>query len=185
MVWCTRRAAAAPGTQTDRRRAPSAPGMLAGRGSHGRKGGAARGRERNLWHQMAAFHATAASPGCHCCRLASPRSVLGRVRCRLWAAPPACLLIARPLPPLQSSNVLLTASGAAKLGDVGLCKRQDRTYLSDVAAIGAFDWRVGLPDPGCSWHCSAARQCRLWKAGMCSLPHCAPGCALGWPCLAG
>lgn len=41
---------------------------------------------------------------------------------------------------VKSSNVLLTASGAAKLGDVGLCKRQDRTYLSDVAAIGTFDW---------------------------------------------
>ncbi|PRW33664.1 serine threonine- kinase receptor R831 [Chlorella sorokiniana] len=41
---------------------------------------------------------------------------------------------------VKSSNVLLTASGAAKLGDVGLSKRQNRTYLSDVAAIGTFDW---------------------------------------------
>ncbi len=36
--------------------------------------------------------------------------------------------------------MLLTASGAAKLGDVGLSKRQDRTYLSDVSAVGTFDW---------------------------------------------
>lgn len=47
---------------------------------------------------------------------------------------------ARPCLAPQSSNVMLTASGGAKLGDVGLSKRQNRTYLSDVGAVGTFDW---------------------------------------------
>ena len=40
----------------------------------------------------------------------------------------------------QSSNILLTAGGTAKLGDVGLSRLQQRTFLSDVAAVGTFDY---------------------------------------------
>lgn len=43
-------------------------------------------------------------------------------------------------PAVQSSNVLLTAGGTAKLADVGLSRLQQRTYLSDVAAVGTFDF---------------------------------------------
>lgn len=41
---------------------------------------------------------------------------------------------------VKSSNVLLSARGAAKLGDVGLSRLLERTHLSAVSCIGTFAW---------------------------------------------
>ncbi|KAL4439258.1 hypothetical protein ABPG77_004160 [Micractinium sp. CCAP 211/92] len=41
---------------------------------------------------------------------------------------------------VKSSNVLLTASGGAKLGDVGLSRLLEKTHLSKVSCIGTFAW---------------------------------------------
>ncbi|KAL4452700.1 hypothetical protein ABPG75_008362 [Micractinium tetrahymenae] len=41
---------------------------------------------------------------------------------------------------VKSSNILLTASGAAKLGDVGLARMLHSTYLSELPLVGTFAW---------------------------------------------
>jgi serine/threonine protein kinase len=42
---------------------------------------------------------------------------------------------------VKSSNVLLSARGVAKLGDVGLARLQTNTYLSDLPQmVGTFAW---------------------------------------------
>ena len=41
---------------------------------------------------------------------------------------------------IKSSNVLLTASGTAKLGDVAFSRVQHNTYLSDLPLVGTFAW---------------------------------------------
>ena len=47
-----------------------------------------------------------------------------------------------PLIALPGLQVLLTSSGAAKLGDVGLARLQTRTTLSDLPLIGTYAWCV-------------------------------------------
>jgi serine/threonine protein kinase len=41
---------------------------------------------------------------------------------------------------IKSSNVLLSASGTAKIADVGLSRQQTKTVLSDLSMIGTFAW---------------------------------------------
>ncbi|KAL4418721.1 hypothetical protein ABPG77_008592 [Micractinium sp. CCAP 211/92] len=41
---------------------------------------------------------------------------------------------------VKSSNILLTASGTAKLGDVGLARILHSTYLSELPLVGTFAW---------------------------------------------
>ncbi|KAI7838770.1 hypothetical protein COHA_007387 [Chlorella ohadii] len=41
---------------------------------------------------------------------------------------------------IKSPNILLTASGTAKLADVGFSKTKPNTYLSTVSLVGTFAW---------------------------------------------
>lgn len=41
---------------------------------------------------------------------------------------------------IKSTNVLLSASGTAKLSDVGVSRTQTKTYLSLAAPVGTFAW---------------------------------------------
>ena len=36
--------------------------------------------------------------------------------------------------------MLLSATGTAKLADVGVSRLQTHTFLSNVALVGSFDW---------------------------------------------
>ncbi len=41
---------------------------------------------------------------------------------------------------LKSSNILLTADGTAKIGDMGLSTFVSKTYMSQPAMLGTFAW---------------------------------------------
>ncbi len=65
----------------------------------------------------------------------------GHVCINQWSRPPVPACTLSPAPVLQ---VLLSASGTAKLADVGLSRLQTKTVLSDLSLIGTFAWWVLL-----------------------------------------
>jgi serine/threonine protein kinase len=73
-----------------------------------------------------------------------PRCMLRACMCLLEvsANPPTTSASAlTTLPAVKSSNVLLTATGSAKLADVGVSRMQTRTYLSEtIGVVGTWAW---------------------------------------------
>jgi len=93
-------------------------------------------------------------PSCTSIRAGRHRHTALPARLHYLPAPPACLPACLPYLPsfsaclpsflspqdIKSANILLTATGTAKLADVGFAKQKQNTFLSDVPLVGTFAW---------------------------------------------
>ena len=87
-----------------------------------------------LLSRAAHLHSSQAS-AVPACGLSSPRRLPP-------AHPPVCPAPAALLLPLpqKSNNVLLTASGTAKLADCAFSRDLKNTFLSELPLVGTFAW---------------------------------------------